>query len=111
MIKPVFRVVGLDQATCDSEYHGAETATQPIKLTLFRGNSVAADSSSETPYITYITNSTDSVTLRLKDILPVLDQAASNRLSWVRDFEDDPIVVSRDFYEVLLTYQNMKRAG
>lgn len=108
MIKPVFRVVGLDQATCDSEYHGAETATQPIKLTLFRGNSVAADSSSETPYIT---NSTDSVTLRLKDILPVLDQAASNRLSWVRDFEDDPIVVSRDFYEVLLTYQNMKRAG
>lgn len=108
MIKPVFRVVGLDQATCDSEYHGAETATQPIQLTLFRGNSVAADSSSETPYLT---KSTDSVTLRLKDILPVLNQAASNRLSWVRDFEDDPIVVSRDFYEVLLTYQNMKRAG
>jgi len=108
MIKPVFRVVGLDQATCDSEYHGAETATQPIQLTVFRGNSVAADPSSENPYLT---KSTDSVTLRLKDILPVLNQAASNRLSWVRDFEDDPIVVSRDFYEVLLTYQNMKRAG
>ncbi len=108
MLKPVFRVVGLDQATCDSEYDGAETATQPIQLTLFRGDSAEADSK---PKASYATNSTDSVTLRLKDILPVLNQAASNRLSWVRDFEDDPIVVSRDFYEVLLTYQNMKRAG
>lgn len=108
MIKPVFRVVGLDQATCDSEYNGAETATQPIQLTLFHGDSVAEDANPEAPCPA---NSTDSVTLRLKDILPVLKQASANRLSWVRDFEDDPIVVSRDFYEVLLTYQNMKRAG
>jgi hypothetical protein len=108
MIKPVFRVVGLDQATCDSEYDGAETATQPIQLTLFRGDSVDADSNSKA---SCVSNLTDSVTLRLKDILPALNQAASNRLGWVRDFEDDPVVVSRDFYEVLLTYQSMKRAG
>ena len=108
MIKPVFRVVGLDQATCDSEYDGAETATRSIQLTLFRGDSAEADSNPKAPSAT---SSTDSVTLRLKDILAVLHQAASNRLSWIRDFEDDPIVVSRDFYEVLLTYQNMKRAG
>lgn len=108
MIKPVFRVVGLDQATCDSEYNGAETATRPIQLTLFRGDSTEADSN---PTASCPTNSADSVTLRLKDILPALNQAASNRLSWVRDFEDDPVVVSRDFYEVLLTYQSMKRAG
>ena len=108
MLKPVFRVVGLDQATCDSEYDGSETATQPIQLTVFRGDSVAVDSNLDAPCVT---NSTESVTLRLKDILPALNQAASNRLSWVRDFEDDPIVVSRDFYEVLLTYQSMKRAG
>ena len=103
MIKPVFRVVGLDQATCDSEYHGAETATVPTKLTVFRSDPEAESSS--------ITTSTDVVTVRLKDILPALSQASANRLSWVRDFQDDPIVISKDLYEVLLRFQRLKRAG
>ena len=102
MNKPVFRVVGLDQATCEADYCGAETATKPTNFTVFRG---------ETPSHEPSIVSSDAVTVRLKDLLPALAQAHSKRLSWVRDFEEDPVVVTRDLYEVLLTLERLKNAA
>lgn len=109
MIKPVFRVVGLDQATCDSEYNGAETVTKPIKpgkptvLGIFRADSATEHST--------VPKSHEVITVRLKDILPALNQASANRLSWVRDFENDPVVVTKDLYDVLLTLERLRRTA
>ncbi|MCY2984091.1 MAG: hypothetical protein NTY15_10720 [Planctomycetota bacterium] len=100
MNKPVFRVVGLDHATCDSEYDGVETSTQSTKVELF-----------EAKLGIYSPCEPESVTIRLCDLLAAIPSTASNRLAWVQDFADDPVVISKDLYEVLLTYKRMKNAA
>jgi hypothetical protein len=100
MNKPVFRVVGLDHATCDNEYDGAETSTPSTNLEVFQAKlSIYSPCEPET------------VTIRLSDMLAAMPTTASNRLAWVQDFADDPVVITKDFYEVLLTYQRMKKAA
>jgi len=111
MNKPVFRVVGLDSATCEGAYFGAETITQSKpenreqpKLSVFSVEDVPA---AVTPAI--LTPAT--VTVRLKDILPALRNSAAKGLAWVNDFADDPVVISKDLYDVLLTYQRLRRTA
>ena len=100
MNKPVFRVVGLDHATCDDAYFGEETSTEQNsasakveQLCIFRPTEPA------------------TVTIRLGDILPTLQGSSSAKLAWVYDFADDPIVITKDFYEVLLTVQRLSDAA
>lgn len=100
MNKPVFRVVGLDHATCDEEYCGTETSTSPgveqmldAELAIFRPTLPA------------------TVTVRLQDMLPAFQRSATARLAWVNDFADDPVVITKDLYDVLLTYQRFKNAA
>lgn len=100
MNKPVFRVVGLDQATCDSEYVGAETSTQPNRVDHF-----------EAKLSIYSPIEPETVTIRLSDMLAAIPSTTSNRLAWVQDFGDDPVVITKDLYEVLLTYKRMKNAA
>jgi len=100
MNKPVFRVVGLDQATCDSEYDGAETSTLPTRADLF-----------EAKLSIYSPREPETVSIRLSDMLAAFPATGSIRLAWVRDFADDPVVITKDLYEVLLTYQRMKNAA
>jgi hypothetical protein len=101
MNKPTFRVLAFDHATCDAEYCGAETTT---RATPVDGSSVRVHSANTL-------QPAPTVTLRVRDLLPALQHAVSNRLSWVKDFEEDPVVVTPDLYEVLLTLQRMKRAA
>ncbi len=55
----------------------------------------------------------DPVRVSVGDIVRLLSDAALNRRAWVEDFADDAMVVSRDFYEVLLAYGKLveKRAA
>ena len=100
MNKPVFRVVGLDHATCDSEYCGIETRTVPTcpdvlgtELSLWKETEPA------------------TVTVLLRDILPILQRSSASRFAWVQDFEDDPVVITKDLYDVMLNFQRLKNAA
>ena len=101
MNKPVFRVVGLDHATCEAEYCGTETTTKPTSIDMM-GSRLYSPPPIDT---------VETVTVRIRDIMPALQQSSANRLGWVIDFADDPVVITRDLYDVLLTYQRLKRAA
>ena len=49
------------------------------------------------------------VTVPVKDILPLLVEAARTRRPWLDDFSDDELTISSDLYEVLLAYQHFRR--
>lgn len=100
MNKPVFRVVGLDHATCDDEYCGTETSTRPTEEPM-----LGAELSIFPPTMPA------TVTVRLRDMLPAFQLATTTRLAWVDDFADDPVVITKDLFDVLLTYQRFKNAA
>jgi len=52
-----------------------------------------------------------SVTLSVRDVLPLLADAVRSERTWLRDFDDDEITISPDLYEVLLAYQHFRRPG
>jgi hypothetical protein len=103
MIKPVFRVVGLDEATCAGDYCGVETTTRTT-LSVFTGESIQTVVSKQDP-------TSETVTVRLKDVLPALKEAIARKSTWIQDFEEDPIVISKDLHEVLITLDRLKRAA
>ena len=47
------------------------------------------------------------VCVSLGDLAPWLLHAASHDRLWLRDFEDDPVEISQDLYEVLLAYRRL----
>ena len=100
MNKPVFRVVGLDHATCDDEYCGTETSTRPSEEQM-----LDAELSIFPPTVP------KTVTVRLRDVLPAFQLSTTARLAWVNDFADDPVVITKDLFDVLLTYQRFKNAA
>jgi hypothetical protein len=51
----------------------------------------------------------DTVTVSLGEVLPLLADAVRNERTWLADFEDDPITISTDLYEVILAYQHYRR--
>jgi hypothetical protein len=55
--------------------------------------------------------STNSVTLPLGEVLPLLADAVRSNRTWLRDFEGDEITISTDLYEVILAYQHHLRPG
>jgi len=56
-----------------------------------------------------ISRARKTVTVPLSDVAAVLADAVASRRTWIRDFDDDEITLSADFYEVLLAYQRMRR--
>ena len=52
---------------------------------------------------------TDSVTVPLGEILPLLADAIRSERTWLADFADDEITISSDLYEVILAYQHYRR--
>ena len=46
-----------------------------------------------------------SITVNVGEVLPLLAEAVASQRTWLADFEDDPITISADLYEVLLAYQ------
>ncbi|MBN2022656.1 MAG: hypothetical protein JW809_07660 [Pirellulales bacterium] len=51
----------------------------------------------------------NTVTVRLMDVLPLLADAVESKRTWLRDFEDDEVIISMDLYEVILAYQHYRR--
>lgn len=45
-----------------------------------------------------------TITLPLAEVLPLLAEALRSHRLWVNDFVDDEVTISRDLYEVLLAY-------
>ena len=49
---------------------------------------------------------TQTVTVSLSEVLPLLADAVNSRRTWLRDFAGDDITISTDLYEVILAYQH-----
>lgn len=51
----------------------------------------------------------ETVTVPLGEALPLLADAILNNRTWLDDFEDDPITLSADLYQVLSAYRFLNR--
>ena len=51
---------------------------------------------------------TPSIPIRLSDLYPLLAQAYRDNYVWLRDFEDDRLMVSSDLYEVIRAFSNCR---
>lgn len=49
-----------------------------------------------------------AVPIRLSELYPLLAQAQRDNYQWLRDFEDEDLLVSRDLYEVVRAFSNMR---
>ncbi len=49
-----------------------------------------------------------SVPIRLVDLYPLLAQAYRDNYVWLRDFEDDELLVSHDLFEVVRAFSNCR---
>jgi hypothetical protein len=48
------------------------------------------------------------ISIRLSDLYPLLAQAYRDNYTWLRDFEDDELLVSNDLYEVVRAFSNSR---
>jgi len=51
---------------------------------------------------------TPSVPIKLSDLYPLLAQAFRDNYVWLRDFENDELLVSNDLYEVVRAFSNIR---
>lgn len=51
---------------------------------------------------------TPSKPIRLSDLYPLLSQAFRDNYTWLRDFENDEVMVSGDLYEVVRAFANIR---
>jgi hypothetical protein len=49
-----------------------------------------------------------SVPIRLADLYPLLAQAYRDNYVWLRDFEDEQLLVSPDLYEVVRAFSDCR---
>ena len=47
-----------------------------------------------------------TVTVSLGEVLPLLADAVNSRRTWLKDFAGDDVTISADLYEVILAYQH-----
>lgn len=48
------------------------------------------------------------IPIRLSDLYPLLAQAYRDNYTWLRDFEDDQLLVSNDLYEVVRAFSDCR---
>ncbi len=53
-------------------------------------------------------NETPEVSIRLMDLYPLLAQAHRDNFVWLRDFEDEELLVSKDLFEVVRAFSNCR---
>ena len=51
----------------------------------------------------------NTVSVPLAEILPLLADAHNSRRTWLDDFSREAVQISADLYEVLLAYQHYRR--
>jgi hypothetical protein len=49
-----------------------------------------------------------TVSIRLSELYPLLAQAHRDNYVWLRDFEDDELLVSQDLYEVVRAFADCR---
>ena len=49
-----------------------------------------------------------TVSVRLGDLYPVLRRALQSNYGWLRDFQDDEIRVTPDFYDVIRAFSGLR---
>lgn len=49
-----------------------------------------------------------TVSVRLGDLYPILRQALRANYAWLRDFQDDEIRVTSDFYDVIRAFSGLR---
>lgn len=49
-----------------------------------------------------------TVAVRLGDLYPVLRQALKANYAWLKDFQDDEIRVTPDFYDVIRAFSRLR---
>ena len=49
-----------------------------------------------------------SILIRLSELYPLLAQAYRDNYVWLRDFEDDELLVSNDLYEVVRAFADCR---
>jgi hypothetical protein len=52
--------------------------------------------------------SAPAIPIRLVDLYPVLAQAYRDDFAWLRDFEEDHLLVTPDLYEVVRAFANYR---
>jgi len=53
-------------------------------------------------------SATPAVPIRLVDLYPLLAQAYRDNFVWLRDFEDDELLVSNDLFEVVRAFSDYR---
>ncbi len=53
-------------------------------------------------------NRDPSISIRLADLYPLLAQAYRDNYVWLRDFENEELLVSPDLYEVVRAFSNCR---
>jgi hypothetical protein len=67
--------------------------------------------SDDTPTSEETSARVERVSVRLRELLPILADAIRHDRSWPHDFDDDEITIPVDLYEVMLAYQHYRRAS
>jgi hypothetical protein len=63
----------------------------------------------QVPQVTKNDAGEDTVTVSLGEVLPLIIDAVKSQRTWLDDFENDDVTISRDLYEVLSAYQYFRR--
>lgn len=50
------------------------------------------------------------VTVSLKDLAPLLVDAARTQRAWMNDFQEEEVTITEDLYEILQVYAAMRAA-
>ncbi len=72
------------------------------QLRIYYGPPASCDQ--EQPYV-----EREEVRVALGDILPALVDAYQSRRAWLRDFQDEEVVISADLHELILAYRFYRR--
>jgi len=54
--------------------------------------------------------SVPSVSIRLRDLLPLVAMAQKNHFIWLKDFLDDEVRISDDLHDVLMAFRSTRPA-
>lgn len=107
-------VISIQSSTIPACYDNAETLTcepaveskMEYRVVDEAGNTVSIPFSKKSKLA-----SSDQVRVCVRDLVRGLQGMASSQLAWLDDFGDDPIVLTRDFYEVFVTCQQIRRSA
>ena len=53
----------------------------------------------------------DQVTVKFSNILDALTEAVQSDRTWLNDFRDDEVAISKDLHDVILAYKKLKRSA